>query len=294
MNRWKSVCGVLKKASLTLLLLVTGSFCVPAAPLPEWAWKNESSLNRKRQNTSYVFKVFKTEDSNHTRLQESRFFPLFRYIGDTYGADPETMVLDSLSNGPGTPSTYRISFPENGRTASVLARRVDVYSAVDYQVDRDPVFEYYQLYAVSGKDAPVTFDDFQVGERSKGTAALMNAVAPGAGQLYKGHTFKGYTILGSEIALGVTAITQQVKANYYDKMAETATAGADSYRNDAIGRRRIRNAALITMGGIWAYSIFDALVAESMPNISVSAPSGAQLTVAPASTSAGIALVYRF
>jgi len=48
------------------------------------------------------------------------------------------------------------------------------------------------------------------------------------------------------------------------------------------------------MGGIWAYSIFDALVAESMPNISVSAPSGAQLTVAPASTSAGIALVYRF
>ena len=274
--------------------MIWGGGTAFSTTLPEWAWKSESYMNRKRTNTSYEFKVFKTEDNNHTRLHEGRFYPLLKYIGETYGADPDAMVLDSLSNGPYASSTYRISFPENGRTATVKAQRVDVYSAVDYNVDQDPVFDYYQLYAVSGKDAPVTFDEFKAGERSKGTAALMNVVAPGAGQLFKGHTFKGYTILGSEIALGVTAITQQVKANYYDRMAETATVGADSYRNDAIGRRRIRNAALITMGGIWAYSLFDALVAESMPNISVSAPQGGQLTVAPSSAGAGLSLVYRF
>lgn len=283
----------LRKTGLVALLLLVGGLCAGAAPLPEWARKGEAYMNRKRTNTSYEFKVFRTEDAYLSRLQENRFFPLYEYLGEKYGADPTTMALDSLSNGPGAPATYRITFPANGRQASVLAQRVDVYDAVDYNTDLDPVFEYYQLYAVSEKDGNPTFDTFECGERSKGTAALMNII-PGAGQLYKGHTFKGYTILGTEIALGVTAITQQVKADYYDRMAETATVGADSFRNDAIARRRIRNAALITMGGIWAYSIFDALVAESMPNISVSAPSGAQLTLAPAPTSAGLALVYRF
>ena len=283
----------LRKTGLLALLLLVAGVVAGAAPVPEWAWKGESYMNKKRTNTSYEFKVFKTEDTYLSRLQENRFFPLLEYLGGQYGVDPATMALDSLSNGPGAPATYRITFPENGRQATVLAQRVDAYDRVDYNSLLEPYFEYYQLYAVSGKDADVTFDTFERGERSKGKAALMN-ILPGAGQLYKGHSFKGYAILGSEIALGVTAVTQQIKADYYDKMAETATVGADSYRNDAIGRRRIRNAALIAMGGIWAYSVIDALVAESMPNIAVSAPGGAQLTVAPSSSSAGLALVYRF
>lgn len=283
----------LRKTGLPVLLLLVAGLCAGAAPLPEWVRKGEAYMNRKRTNTSYAFKVFKTEDAYLSRLQENRFFPLYEYLGEKYGTDPATMALDSLSNGPGAPATYRITFPENGRRASVLAQRVDVYDTIDYNTDLNPFFEYYQLYAVSEKDANPVFDTFERGERSKGTAALMNVI-PGAGQLYKGHTFKGCAILGTEIALGVTAVTQQVKADYYDRRAETATAGADSFRNDAIGRRRIRNAALIAMGGIWAYSIFDALVAESMPNISVSAPPGTHLTLAPSTNSAGIALVYRF
>ena len=282
-----------KSGVLALALLLAGAFCAGAAPLPEWVRKGESYMNKKRTNTSYEFKVFKTEDAYLSRLQENRFFPLLEYLGGKYGVAPEKMALDSLSNGPGVPATYRISFPEGGRTATVQAQRVDVHSAIDYNTTLDPVFEYYQLYAVSEKNADVLFDQFELGERSKGTAALLNVI-PGAGQLYKGHAVKGYTILGTEIALGVTAITQQVKANYYDKMADTATTGADSYRNDAIGRRRIRNAALGAMAGVWAYSIFDALVSESMPTISVTAPQGGQLTIAPSSTSAGLALVYRF
>ena len=283
----------LRKTGLLALLLLVAGVSASAAPKPEWAWKGESYMNKKRTNTSYEFKVFKTEDAYLSRLQENRFFPLLEYLGGQYEVDPAMMALDSLSNGPGVPATYLISIPLKGHIATVRAQRVDVFADVDYNTAMDPVFEYYQLYAVSGKDSEASFDTFERGERSRGKAALMNII-PGAGQLYKGHAFKGYTILGSEIALGVTAITQQFKANYYDKMAQTATVGADSYRNDALARRRIRNAALCAMGGIWAYSVFDALVSESMPIISVSAPQGGQLTLAPSSTSAGVALVYRF
>ena len=277
---------------LVILLLVAGFTC-SASPLPEWARMGENYMNKKRQNTSYVFKVFKTEEAYLSRLQEGRFYPLLKYLGDKYDIAPERMGLDSLSNGPGKPYTYRILVPFDGRQGTVLAQRVDVYSAVDYNTPGDPVFEYYQLYAVSEANADVTFDEFERNERSKGKAALMNIV-PGVGQIYKGHTFKGYTILGAEVALAATAISQQFKADYYDRMALTDTASPESFRSDAIARRRIRNAALCAMGGIWAYSVFDALVSESMPIISVSAPQGGQLTLAPSSTSAGVALVYRF
>ena len=286
----------LKKTSmLALLLLLAGSVCAQAKPLPEWVWKGESFMNKKRTNTTYEFKVFKTEDAYLSRLQEGRFFPLLEYLGERYQADINRMSLDSLSNGVGEPYTYRISIPLKDGPATVLAQRVDVYSRVDNNVALDPVFEYYQLYAVSqlnGTD--VAFDHFERGERSKTTAALLNVVLPGTGQLYKGQTFKGAVILGSEIALGVTAITQQVKAKYYDRMEATDTVAPDSYRNDALARRKIRNAALCAMAGVWAFGIFDALASESLPNITVTAPQGGQLTIAPSSSGAGLALVYRF
>lgn len=286
----------LKKTSmLALLLLIAGSVCVQAKPLPEWVWRGESFMNKKRTNTTYEFKVFKTEDAYLSRLQEGRFFPLLEYLGERYQADINQMSLDSLSTGLGEPYTYRVSIPLKDGPATVFAQRVDVYSRVDNNVALDPVFEYYQLYAVSqlnGTD--VAFDHFERGERSKTTAALLNVVLPGTGQLYKGQTFKGAVILGSEIALGVTAITQQVKAKYYDRMEATDTVAPDSYRNDALARRKIRNAALCAMAGVWAFGIFDALASESLPNITVTAPQGGQLTIAPSSSGAGLALVYRF
>ena len=285
----------MKKFGLLVFLLLAGfggnAF---SATIPEWAWKDESYMNRKRTNTTYAFKVFKTEDSSLTRLHEGRFYPLLKYLGEKYGADPETMAVDSLSQGAYMPYTYRITFPENGRTATVKARRVDVFSMVDHNVNLDPVFEYYQLYAVSEKDADVVFDDFQVGERSKGVAALLNVVAPGAGELYKGQTFKGWALLGSEVALGAAAITFHVRSTYYKAREEKGDLEPDSFRSEKIGMRRLRNITLGAMAGIWAFGLFDAFASESMPNITVSAPQGGNLTLAPAASSAGLSLVYRF
>lgn len=276
-----------------LSLLFAGSVCAEAAPLPEWAWKGESYMNKKRTNTSYRFKVFKTEDASLTRLEEGRFYPLLAFLGEEYGADPATMVLDSLSNGPGEASTYRITIPEQGHTATVWAQRVDVYSTVDNNSAMDPVFEYYQLYAVSEKDADVLFDCFERNERSKAVAALMNLI-PGTGQLYKGQTFKGGVILGSELLLGAAAISTHCKSLYYRDKVASGEPATDSWHSKEIGMRRLRNISLGAMAGIWAFSIYDALATDSMPNILVSAPEGKELTLSPSSEGFGIAFVYHF
>ena len=276
---------------LVFVLLLMGGLSAHAALRPEWTWKGEEALNRKRKNESYTFKVFKTEDAYLSRLREGRFYPLLKYLGDRYQADPEKMVLDSLATIPGEPTTYRIVLPDNG---VVRARRVDVYSTVDNNTLGDPVFEYYQLYAVSEKDAEVLFDQFEVKERSRGEAALMTALIPGAGQIYKGHTFKGSVILGSEIVLGAAAWSAHKKSLYYKDKVASGIPYTDSWQSKEIGMRRLRNIALVAMGGIWAFGLYDALATESMPFIFVSAPQGGQLSLAPATDSAGLALVYRF
>ena len=283
-----------RKAALPVLVLVflfLGCLAAQATPVPEWTWRGENALNRKRKNDSYSFKVFKTEDQSMVRLHEGRFYPLLKYLGDRYGADINQMSLDSLSAGPGEPYTYRIVIPENERDATVWAQRVDVYSNVDNNTAGDPIFEYYQLYAVSEKDTEALFDHFVVKERSRGGAALMTAVIPCAGQFYKGHTFKGGAIIGSEIILGAAAYSAHKKSLYFKDLAAS---GPDSWHSKEIGMRRLRNAALIAAGGIWAFGLYDALATESMPFLHVSAPRDGQLTVAPSSTGAGVSLVYRF
>ena len=278
---------------LVLLLLALGSMEVFATALPEWAWKEESFMNKKRKNTTYVFKVFKTEDSNLTRLREGCFYPLLKFLGERYNADPASMVVDSLSDTRQQRRTYTVSFPDNGRRAVVYAQRVDDFSAVDYDVNQNPVFEYYQLYAVSEKDVQPIFDVFEEGVRSKKTAAMMNII-PGAGQLYKGQTFRGYSILGSEVALGAAAITFHARSNYFGRKKNEPSESPESFHSKQESLSRLRNTTLCAMAGIWAFSIVDALVSDSMPNITVSAPQDRQISIVPAPQSAGIAIVYRF
>ena len=285
---------MLKKGGLlVLLLLIAGAFCARAAVRPEWTWKDESTLNRKRKNTSYEFKVFKTEDKYLSRLQEGRFYPLLEYLGGKYGADINTMSVDSLSTGPGAPVSYRIVFPDNGHDATVWAQRVDVFSTVDNNTLGEPIFEYYQLYAVSEKDQEVLFDHYVVKERSRAVAALMDFV-PGTGQMYKGHTFKGGVILGSELLLGAAAISTHSKSLYYRDMVASGASGTGSWQSKEIGMRRLRNLSLCAMAGVWVFSVYDAIAKESMPFVSVSAPEGGTLSVAPATDVPGLALVYRF
>ena len=279
---------------LVLSILLLGCLAAQAKPVPEWTWRGENALNKKRKNDSYSFKVFKTEDENLTRLHEGRFYPLLKYLGDRYDADINQMSLDSLYTGPGEPYTYRIVIPENERDATVWAQRVDVYSNVDNNTLGDPIFEYYQLYAVSEKDTEAVFDHFEIKERSRGGAALMSALVPGAGQLYKGHTFKGGAIIGSEIVLGAAAYSAHKKSLYYNEMAASGAPGTDSWQSKATGMRRLRNVALFAVGSVWAFGLYDALATESMPFLYVSAPRGGELTVAPSSAGAGVSLVYRF
>ena len=254
---------------------------------PSWVDKSEKALNAMRTNDTYVFKVLRTEDTDLTRLRAERFDPLFEYLAGEYGANPSTMAVDSLSTGG--LSTYRIRFQTPSGPASVLARLVEVYESIDYNVVEDPVFEYCQLYAIGRKDADVVFDQFKRREVNRSLAGLMSVV-PGAGQLYKGNKGKGYALLGTSLACAGAAVASQYKMVEWRNMMDKDPGNKASWESKSIAMKKQRNVLLGAIGCLSAFSIFDAIVGDEIPRIVVSGSDGTKVSVAPSYYSAGIAL----
>lgn len=254
---------------------------------PEWTKKSEQSLNAKRSNDTYEFKVLRTEDKELNHLHARRFYPLYEYLAGKYGSDVNTMSIDSLSVG-GLP-TYRVSFRTGEGVSTVIARLVEVYESIDYNVEQDPVFEMCQLYAIGHKDTDVVFDDFSRREINRSVAALISVI-PGAGQLYKGNKAKGYALFGTSVVFAGAAFASQYKMVEWRSMMDKEPGVRDSWESKSIAMRKQRNILLGAIGCLSAFSIFDAIAGEEVPRITVKRSDGSKVSVTPSIQGAGLAL----
>ena len=279
-----------------LLLSVTACFLacqdMCAKVKPQWVLNGEAQMNRKRFSDNYVFKVFHTFSPDLSKLEDEKLEPLMEYLRENYGADPLSMKAEAVSMA-GAPETYRISFRDQSGDATVFARLVDVYTSFEDYSDNDYGYEYYQLYAVTGRGGLPEFDDFKKVESNNTKAAVLSLI-PGAGQLYKGDRLKGFSIIGIEAVSAACAIGCQKKMLYARDQAEHADSAVDSWRSKERGWRGFRNIAVGTFAATYLFGIVDAAVDDGMSRVLVSRPAGQQLTVSPSSAGAGVALTYRF
>ena len=276
---------------VVMVCLLSGSE-LRAAVKPQWVLKGEELMNRKRISDNYVFKVFHTFDADLSKLRDEKFVPLLDYVKESYGAEPLSMRLDSLVNA-GQPVTYRISFRDASGDASVYARRADVYTSFEDYATNEFGYEYYQLYAVTGKNALPEFDDFSKVE-SNNLKATAFSLIPGAGQFYKGDNFKGYCIVGVEVVSAICAVACHSNAMYAKKQADSGVDPVDSWRSKQRGWREFRNIAIGAFGVTYLYGLIDAALDDGMSRVIVKQPEGQQLVLSPSSTGAGLALTYRF
>lgn len=254
---------------------------------PAWVDKSEESLNAQRTNDTYEFKVLRSEDKELNRLHEGRFYPLFDYLAVKYGSRPESMAIDSLATYD--MPTYRVTFETAQGRSAVIARLVEVYESIDYNVEQDPVFELCQLYAIGRKDTDVAFDGFERREISLPLAGLMSVV-PGAGQLYKGNKAKGYALLGTSVFFAGAAVASQFKMVEWRDMMDKEPGVRDSWESKSIAMRKQRNILIGAIGCLSAFSIFDAIVGEEVPRITVKRSDGSKVSVTPSVQGAGLAL----
>lgn len=273
-------------------LMGIGTLSARCENRPGWTHGNEKSLNSKRTNDSYEFKVFRYENIDQVKLHSDRFVPIFEYLAGQYGADALAMSVDSLATFGET--TYRISFNAADGPATVLAQLVDSYEDIDYNVTRDPIFECYQLYAIGKKNSDVNFDEFKEREISKPFAGIISII-PGAGQLYKGNTGKGIAMLGTGLAIAGCGVASQLQANNWKDMIDKEPEFKDSWESKVLGMKRQRNVLIGAFGILSAYSIIDAIVGEEVSKIVVKASEGGStVSIAPSTQSAGLALVLAF
>ncbi len=292
----KIIMSKILKAAAVLVTLLTCAFSAPdvaAAIKPQWIRQGEEAMNRKRINENYTFKVFHTWNPDLTLLRERRFDPLMTYVREQYGADPQSMKIDTIESVETDEVTYRISFKDASGDAVVYAKKVDEYCAFEDFQSNEYGFEYYQLYAVSDKNILPVFDNFIIRDNANSTAALLSIV-PGVGQIYKGDTFKGCGILGTEILMAAGSVVSHIKYREYQDKADQGVPFADSWHSKATSCKVARNVMAGAFAGVWIYNILDAAVLPGGSRVIVKRPEGQKLTIAPSSTSAGVALTYRF
>lgn len=289
---------ILKKTALLMMVLFSflSGASVSAQSKPRWAQKDEKSLNKERSNPGYEFKVFNTYGMDQWRLRDECFAPLLTYVREKYNLGPDGMVLDSICGGSDAPVIYTISFPSADGRETVYARKIDDYSVYEDYVDNTYQFEYYQLYAVADKGmTPEVFDDYEL-TRSYNSGATLMSIVPGLGQIYKGQSVKGYTIMGFEAALIATAIATNIKLHYCDKKIKEEPQYADSWRSKVNGWRNMRNISLGLAGGLYIYNLLDAALSKGTRQVIVHKRNRQKLVVTPVATfdGGGLALVVNF
>ncbi len=289
----------MNKLSKLAGLLTIAAACFLSAPdvlagiKPSWVRQGEEMMNRKRVSDNYVFKVFQTWDGDYQNLWENRFEPLLNYLSERYDANPALMQLDSLASTPGAPTTYRIRFRDAQGEGTVYAQRAAVYSSFEDFTDNAFEFNYYQLYAITERGGAPVFDTFREEETSNGRAVLFSLL-PGGGQFYKGDNQKGGMILGSEVLLAASALVCQYQTSYDKRQLKDGVTEPESWESKRDGWKGMRNLSLIAMAGVYLFNLIDAGTAEGSSNVIVSRPEGPQLSIEPSSTTAGMALVFRF
>lgn len=276
---------------LMVCLLLSFSAMAQTQTKPLWIQNGEKSLAKERTNENYYFKVFHTYGEDVNLLKKQRFHPLLDHVREHYQAELSEMKLDSLYlDNDSSKMTYSITFTDSVGNAVVYAQKVDEYCSFEDYADNTYQFEYYQLYAVSKRDSVPVFDEFTL-SRTYNHKALCLSLVPGLGQIYKGQKIKGYTILGMEATLAVSAVAFHFKKHFCDRQIEKQPQFADSWRSKSLGWRQMRNLCIGVAGCLYVYNLIDAAVSKGSRHVVVKKP---KLQVLPSASSEGAGMTLSF
>ena len=254
---------------IILILYLFSGRAVHAEPTPRWVKKGVKELNKKRSNDSYSFHIFNQSEENKTTFEIKPFQPLLDYVDSIYHVDKTNLVVDSIPGNGTLPSTYMVTFNQDGEENAVYARMVDSFQKYENYPDGFFDYDFYQLYAISnpGFSTP-DFDQFSL-RRRYGVKPVLMSIIPGLGQIYKGETAKGYSFLGVEAAMVTSIIVATDRANHWAGVAKKHPQFFENYNSKARSFRKWRTFCFIAGGGLYIYNLLDAAFAKGARYVEV-------------------------
>ena len=264
---------------------------------PQWVSKGEASLNARRTNNTYYFKVIQNIGQDVQQMRSANTNALADYIGkrnQIEGMELAESFNSSGTSGVTTRENYNMVFKNKFCTDVFYASLVDEY----WETTDLGQYEYYALYAVStnGNVKP-TFDRFEV-SRSYGAAPAVMSVIPGVGQLYKGQKLKGCLMLGGTVVGVGAVILCENRRNYYQTRIIEEPKFARDWNKKSDNWQTGRNIAIGATAALVVWSVIDAAVAPGATRIKIS-PSHTfafrpAALATPDGVGAGVSLAFSF
>lgn len=125
--------------------------------------------------------------------------------------------------------TYNLDF-DNFKTAFT---QIDIY----WEKDKSGIYNCWVLFEVANNADKVRFQEVTF-TKKYGIRGLVYSLIPGVGQLYKGSTAKGLSILGGEAALAAAIVLcENTRASYVKKMREQLAHARPTTPRRIIGRQ---------------------------------------------------------
>lgn len=242
-------------------------------PKPLWAIKGVKHLNEHRISKDYEFVVFHHDIIDQDLVLDDNLFLLRQNMAQQFNVSPDVISIDSIVDSSLSRSTYSISFPSIGKEeiTKVYVQPVDSYQRFNNNIDGSFDYNLDELYAISVKDTTPVFDNFEVTRKYRALPVAMSLV-PGLGQIYKGQSAKGYSILGTEIFFCAAIAYGEINRAYYMKQARKNPGNYDSWKSKANTFRTVRNIGIVFASATYLYNLLDAAFAKGAPHILISRP----------------------
>lgn len=168
-------------------------------------------------------------------------------------------------------SEYNFIYYIKTDTIAVVFRKVDEYWEAISDANSPIIYKCHILYAISENSETAPLNQISSTNQYGGKAVWRSALVPGYGQIYKGKTLKGISIIGGEVLLiGGIIFSENRRADYKRRSKETLNISKiKNYLDNADNYALYRNICIGSAAALYIYNIIDAGVFDGRKRILV-------------------------
>ncbi len=172
---------------------------------------------------------------------------------------------DNLVNR--TSESFDANTQIQGKETALAVKKI-----TEYWERKNGEYHLYSLYARSNLGQTARFDEVRLTKQYGAHGLWRSALLPGWGQMHKGSTAKGITLLGGTAAAAVgIVLTENMRSSYYSLFNREYGLGNEAkaklYLNKADNLEIYRNICIGAAAAIYVYNIVDAIVAPGATRI---------------------------
>ncbi|MEG1686191.1 MAG: hypothetical protein RR319_09670, partial [Bacteroides sp.] len=184
---------------------------------PEWL----ANKTPKPTNTTFYYQITESEHQNLEDAKHSCLINLSTYIKQTNHITTDTkseIKVDNTNEGQRESEKYLFTYTVKGEELSITFNKKDEYWEYILYPNGERIYRCYTLFAVANLPGKVVFDQLTFSRKYGGRGFVRSLIVPGWGQMYKGSTVKGISILGGEALLvGGIIVAENMRASYQNK-----------------------------------------------------------------------------